>query len=42
MVASLDGFIARRDGSVDWMETSEAVKSPVNAFAAALRYEVRR
>src|SRR6476646_1815284 len=22
MVASLDGFIARKDGSVDWMETS--------------------
>ena len=24
MVASLDGFIARRDGSVDWLETSDA------------------
>jgi dihydrofolate reductase len=23
MVASLDGFIARQDGSVDWMETSD-------------------
>lgn len=23
MVASLDGFIARRDGTVDWMETSD-------------------
>jgi dihydrofolate reductase len=23
MVASLDGFIARRDGSVEWMETSD-------------------
>lgn len=23
MVASLDGFIARRDGSVDWMETAD-------------------
>jgi riboflavin biosynthesis pyrimidine reductase len=23
MVASLDGFIARRDGSVDWLETSD-------------------
>lgn len=22
MVASLDSFIARKDGSVDWMETS--------------------
>ncbi|MBL0173550.1 MAG: dihydrofolate reductase [Gemmatimonadaceae bacterium] len=24
MVASLDGFIARRDGRVDWLETSDA------------------
>jgi len=24
MVASLDGFIARRDGSVDWLETPDA------------------
>jgi len=23
MVASLDGFIARKDGSIDWMETSD-------------------
>jgi dihydrofolate reductase len=23
IVASLDGFIARRDGSVDWLETSD-------------------
>src|SRR6478609_8373110 len=23
MVASLDGFIARRDGTVDWLETSD-------------------
>ena len=23
MVASLDGFIARKDGSVDWLETAD-------------------
>jgi riboflavin biosynthesis pyrimidine reductase len=23
MVASLDGFIARKDGRVDWLETSD-------------------
>lgn len=23
MVASLDGFIARRDGRVDWLETAD-------------------
>jgi len=23
MVASLDGFIARKDGRVDWMETAD-------------------
>jgi hypothetical protein len=23
MAASLDGFITRKDGSVDWMETSD-------------------
>lgn len=27
MAASLDGFIARRDGSVDWMETSDAFEN---------------
>lgn len=27
MVASLDGFIARRDGSVDWLETSDAFEA---------------
>ena len=26
MAASLDGFIARKDGRVDWLETSELVK----------------
>jgi len=25
MVASLDGFIAREDGSVDWLETADKV-----------------
>ena len=27
MAASLDGFIARKDGSVDWMETSDEFAS---------------
>jgi len=27
MVASLDGFIARRDGSVDWLETPDTFES---------------
>jgi dihydrofolate reductase len=27
MVASLDGFIARKDGSVDWLETSDEFAS---------------
>lgn len=27
MVASLDGFIARRDGSVDWLETSDVYEA---------------
>jgi len=26
MVASLDGFIARKDGAVDWLETSDSFK----------------
>ncbi len=29
MVASLDGFIARRDGSVDWLETADQYASGV-------------
>src|ERR1700733_2598767 len=27
MVASLDGFIARKDGSVDWLETADEFKA---------------
>jgi riboflavin biosynthesis pyrimidine reductase len=26
MVASLDGFIARKDGSVDWLETADETR----------------
>jgi dihydrofolate reductase len=29
MAASLDGFIARRDGRVDWMETSDTFEPGV-------------
>jgi hypothetical protein len=39
MVASLDGFIARKDGRVDWLETSE-VKAYKSGMVE-LRYEVR-
>src|SRR5262245_8765421 len=38
MVASLDGFIARRDGRVDWLETSdtfEAGETMAPEFVAA-------
>jgi len=38
MAASLDGFIARRDGSVDWMETSDEFAGGADmdpAFVAA-------
>ena len=27
MAASLDGFIARRDGSTDWMETADSYEA---------------
>src|SRR5215472_14230104 len=43
MVASLDGFIARKDGSVDWLETADefaagATMEPelVEAFLASI------
>ncbi len=39
MAASLDGFIARKHGSVDWMETSDKSYS---SGMVGLRYEVRR
>src|SRR6187200_456107 len=35
MAASLDGFIARRDGSVDWLETSDAFAGGDTLDAAA-------
>lgn len=34
MAASLDGFIARRDGRVDWMETSDVFESGESMRAA--------
>ena len=37
MAASLDGFIARKDGRVDWLETSDEFVSGM----VELRYEVR-
>jgi hypothetical protein len=48
MVASLDGFIARRDGSVDGLETSDTFEGgtpDVTSYKSGmvgLRYEVRK
>src|SRR5436190_783718 len=36
MVASLDGFIARRDGSVDWLETSDEFADGATMDAASV------
>ena len=36
MAASLDGFIARRDGSVDWMETSDTFEGGISLDPAAI------
>jgi len=37
MVASLDGFIARKDGSVDWLDTSDAFDGGATMDAEAAR-----
>lgn len=37
MVASLDGFIARRDGSVDWLETSDTFDGGKNMDAELIK-----
>src|SRR5689334_20970171 len=36
MVASLDGFIARKDGSIDWLETSDEFAGGVTMDAASI------
>jgi dihydrofolate reductase len=41
MAASLDGFIARKDGSVDWMETSDAFADGEALDAAAVEAFLR-
>jgi hypothetical protein len=47
MAASLDGFIARKDGRVDWLETSDEFiggaspdPSDVEAFLKTIDYNV--
>lgn len=50
MAASLDGFIARRDGRVDWLETSDTFEGGDTLTPEAVaeflntidRYEVRK
>src|ERR1043165_4518434 len=37
MVASLDGFIARKDGSVDWLETSDEFAEGVTLDAESIK-----
>ena len=36
MVASLDGFIARKDGSVDWLETADEFEAGATMDAASI------
>jgi len=41
MVASLDGFIARKDGSVDWLETSDTFEGGDTLTPAAVQEFLR-